>query len=224
MSGGIFGRTLVLSACLAVAAAGLKWADGVEAAPRRQTFAEFPTRVGEWQGRPAEAFSPAVLSSLALDDHLNRFYTSPSGQLAHVYVGYYQSQRNGASIHSPLNCLPGAGWLPLSNDHLDIQVASAAGGGELRSITVNRYVIQKGLDRQLVLYWYQSHGRVVASEYWSKAYLVLDSMRIRRSDAALVRIIAPYRDTDAAPGATAEAAAVSLAKSIFPYFGGFLPS
>ena len=96
-------------------------------------------------------------------------------------------------------------------------IAARAGHDEIQ---VNRYVIEKGLDRQLVLYWYQSHGRVVASEYWGKVYLVLDAIRQNRTDGALVRIIAPIRTTEEA----AEHDAVEFARGLYPLLGRYLPS
>ena len=62
---------------------------------------------------------------------------------------------------------------------------------------MNLYVIRKDLDQQIVLYWYQSHGRVVASEYWGKFYMVYDALRLNRTDAAMVRITVPVRNGDA---------------------------
>ena len=100
-------------------------------------------------------------------------------------------------MHSPLNCLPGAGWLPVRQDRTTIQVRTS---GTTRDIEVNNFVIEKGLDRQAVLYWYQSHGRVVASEYWGKVYTVLDAMRHNRTDGSLVRVVVPV----AGPGPEAE--------------------
>jgi EpsI family protein len=85
-------------------------------------------------------------------------------------------------------------------------------------------VIQKGLDRQVVLYWYQSHGRVVASEYWSKIYLVLDSIRLNRSDAALVRVIAPVDEARPNAEIDAERSAISFVQAMFPTLDAFLPS
>jgi EpsI family protein len=121
-------------------------------------------------------------------------------------------------MHSPLNCLPGAGWSPVSFRRMDIDVP--ANGSVERRINVNRYVIEKGVDRQLVLYWYQAHGRVVASEYWGKFYLVLDAIRTNRTDGALVRIVAPIRSSED----DAEAQAVAFAQALFPLLGKYLPS
>ena len=83
-------------------------------------------------------------------------------------------------------------------------------------------VITKGLDRALVLYWYQSHRRVVASEYWGKVYTVLDSVRYHRTDAAMVRIIVPIPDGD--DGRAAEEQATTFAQALFPLLPGHLPS
>jgi EpsI family protein len=87
---------------------------------------------------------------------------------------------------------------------------------------VNRYVIQKGLDRQLVLYWYQSHGRVVANEYWSKLYLIGDAVRLNRTDAALVRVIIPAPEGEGE--ARAERQAIEFVRALFPTLTAFLPS
>jgi EpsI family protein len=139
-----------------------------------------------------------------------------------VYIGYYQSQRQGDTMHSPLSCLPGAGWEPLSKSALRVTVDSSPGGAP-REIEINRYLIQKGLDKQLVLYWYQAHNRVVASEYWGKFFLITDAVRLNRTDGALVRVISPI---DAAQGGEghAEAVAVRFVKTMFPMLTNFLPA
>ena len=162
-----------------------------------------------------------VLEELRVTDYTTRYYTK-AGQGVSLYVGYYDSQRQGASIHSPLNCLPGAGWLPLEQGRRRLSVPSA--DGTSREIEVNRVLIQRGLDRQLVLYWYQSHGRVVASEYWGKVYSVADAIRYNRTDAALVRLVAPVRAEDAEGMRRAEAAAADLARALFPLLTHHLPS
>jgi EpsI family protein len=162
-----------------------------------------------------------ILKILGVDDYLNRAYFRPDRSAAGLYVGYYKSQRQGDAIHSPQNCLPGAGWEPTSSAYLAIPVAV---GGESSTISVNRYVIQKGIDRQLVLYWYQSHGRVVASEYWSKFYLVRDAVSLNRTDAALVRVIVPMAPNVDGAEASAEALAVDFVKRIFPVLPSYLPA
>jgi EpsI family protein len=144
---------------------------------------------------------------------LTRFYSRPGEGVVHLYVGYYQSQADGNSIHSPKNCLPGAGWQPISSGETQIPV----GSGE--AVKVNRYLIQKGQERQMVLYWYQSHGRVVASEYWAKLYLVMDAIQMNRTDGALVRVISPITDSEV----RAEQQVVDFAKTLLPLLDRHLP-
>jgi EpsI family protein len=149
-----------------------------------------------------------------------RTYARAGAGVVGLYVGFYATQRQGASIHSPLNCLPGAGWVPTQRSYLPLTVPTDTGGA--RQLELNRIVIEKGLDREVVLYWYQSHGRVVASEYWGKMYSVLDAIRINRTDAALVRIVAPVNP--AAGVEEAEQRATEFARALFPLLGNFLPS
>jgi EpsI family protein len=118
-----------------------------------------------------------------------------------------------------MNCLPGSGWEPVSRGY--VQIANADGAG--RNITINRYIVQKGLDRQLVLYWYQGRGRVVANEYMSRALLIRDAMFSNRTDGSLVRVIAPIRSADAADERSADDLAQAFVRSMFPMLGSYLP-
>jgi EpsI family protein len=136
-------------------------------------------------------------------------------------LAYYGQPRVGANMHSPLNCLPGAGWQPIEKSYLPIAVTDAS--GQAADISVNRYVIEKGLDQQVVLYWYQSHGRVVANEYRSKFFLVYDAARLNRSDAALVRVTSARRHANETH-AEAAARAAEFVKAVFPALERFLPS
>src|SRR5262249_26458845 len=141
-----------------------------------------------------------------------------------LYAGFYRSQREGSTIHSPLNCLPGAGWSAVAHERVDVDVPSYRGGDATGRIRVNRYVVQKGLDRQLVLYWYQMHGRVIASEYWGKFYLVADAIRLNRTDAALVRITVPFDPSEGPAERAAERAGTAFVSAIFPLLERSLPS
>ena len=185
-----------------------------KAAPveRRATLASLPLDVGGWQGRDLPAWDERVQQMLGTDQYVNRRYVRDQ-QFADLYVGYYGSQRQGDSIHSPQNCLPGAGWQPVANDRVALDLGSG------RTASVNRYVIQKNLDQQVVLYWFQGRGRVVASEYANRMYLVLDSLRTRRSDGALVRIMVPVFTSTAAASAGAE----SFASTLFPSLSEVIP-
>lgn len=212
-------RLLLLGATFVAASGLLVHANQPEAIPARASFASFPMQIGGWSGHAAPDFARGVLETLGVDEFVNRYYVS-NGDVAHLYIGYYRSQRQGSSIHSPMNCLPGAGWVPIESSRVPL----AADGSPSPAVDVNRLIIQKGLDKQLVLYWYQSHGRTIASEYWSKIFLVLDSIRLHRSDAALVRIIVPVDANRADGERRAQRAALDLAEKLFPAFRRYLPS
>lgn len=209
-------RLLVVALCFAGASVVLAGASRSEVVPARQSFATFPMQIGTWDGERAPDFDAAIVRELGVDEYLNVRFEDAASRALGLYVGYYASQRQGDAIHSPANCLPGAGWQPVESGRLTIDVG--------RPIEVNRWVIQKGEDRQLVLYWYQSHGRVVASEYASKVHLVLDAIRLNRTDAALVRVIQPIGRAAGDSPLTAEAAAVSFVRSLFPILDRFIPA
>ena len=220
-------RLVIVGVTLLAGAGYLARHDRSEPVSIRQSFDRFPRQVGGWENARDEAIEPRVLAVLGADEYLNRVYWRDKKQALGLYIGYYQSQRQGDAIHSPLNCLPGAGWQPVSDTDITFtvptSVANAATPAE-RPISVNRYIIQKGEHRQLVLYWYQSQGRVIASEYWSKIYMVLDSMRTNRTDAALVRVVVPIDGSSSSAEANAERTAVDFARTMFPLLGEYLPS
>jgi EpsI family protein len=217
----MLGRATVLFVCFVVASGVIARASHIEPVPIRTPFDQFPVQIGEWRGRPLPPISDSIMAVLRVDDYVDRVYYAPGRYGAGLYIGYYRSQRQGDSIHSPLNCMPGAGWEPVSQQTLSIAVPNA---GTETSIAVNRYVIQKGVDRQLVLYWYQSHGRVVANEYWSKFYLIRDAVRLNRTDAALVRVIVPIPSNLDAGESKAEEQAIAFVRSMFPLLSTYLPS
>ena len=213
-------RISIVGVILLLSAAVVAKASRVENVPPREPFSQFPFVVGPWRGADTERLTEEVLKVLGADDYLSRIYRSAQAPVG-LYIGYYESQRQGDSMHSPLNCLPGAGWQPLDKSYLPIQVTDA--NGVQSEITVNRYVIEKGLEQQVVLYWYQSHSRVIANEYRSKIFMVYDAARLNRSDAALVRVTSPKLGAQGTL-ADAEARAVEFVKTVFPMLGRFLPS
>jgi EpsI family protein len=176
-------------------------------------------QIGEWRGVQEPPIEPRILAILGVNDYLSRAYFGPNRAGVGLYIGYYESQRQGDTIHSPLNCLPGAGWTPVSKTTLRIPFDGGAGQG----IAINRYVVQKGLDKELILYWYQSHGRVIASEYVSKFFLIRDAVSLNRTDGSLVRVIAPVSPNERGEAA-AESTAVSFVKELFPLLGTYLPT
>ena len=183
-----------------------------EAVVPREALAALPMTIGEWQGHEAPPLGDDVLAVLGVDDYINREYVTASAVPVGVYIGYYASQRQGDTIHSPQNCLPGAGWQPVEGS-----VATVEAGG--RTVQVNQFVIQKGLDRQLVFYWYQGRGRVVANEYRNKALLMFDAARLHRTNGGLVRLIAPITST----ADTAKTALSSFAVQLFLHLDKHLP-
>ena len=210
-------RIAILCLVLLATAGVIARASKPEIVPIRESLDGMPLRIGPWTGGPSQIMESKVLSILGVDDYVNRTYVSPDLFPAHLYVGYYESQRSGDTMHSPLNCLPGAGWNPVKRGHISIPVGNGA------AIEINRIVIMKGGEKQVVLYWYQSHGRVVASEYWGKIYTVIDAVRTNRTDAALVRVVCPVAGMGAASEKDAEERAVEFVKELFPLLERFLP-
>ena len=211
-------RALVLSGMMVATTVFLANSRRTEVPVSRADFDSFPMNIGSWRAVVDPPLDEAVLKVLGADDYLSRVYYRPDGAAVGLFMGFYASQRQGDTIHSPLNCLPGAGWEPVSQGRLVIPAVGGAGP----DIEVNRYIVQKGLDRQMVLYWYQSHGRVVASEYESRFFLIADAMRMNRTDGSMVRVIAPI-STDA-DGAEAEALATTFVHALFPLLTGYIPS
>jgi EpsI family protein len=205
---------LVLIAIVAVGALVNSWAYLGEAHVDRKMLKGFPTRVGNWQQVGTDTqFDSETLRVLRASDYLSRDYRRSDGQLANFYVGYYATQRDGASYHSPLNCLPGSGWTLNEPGKITITTPDA------RSFVANRYIIQSGDSKLAMIYWYQGRGRAIASEYWGKIYTVIDSVRLRRSDAAMVRVTVRVVDSDT----TAIEAAAELAATALPALSEFVP-
>jgi EpsI family protein len=201
-------RALVLVAALVATGAILRATERHERVPPRRPLAELPQTIAGWRAVENVALDPATLAVLKADDYVSRRYAAAStGGVADLFVGYYASQSQGDTLHSPMNCLPAAGWQPVTTGTTTIEI------GGRPPITSNRDVIQKGLDSELVYYWYQSHGRTIASEYASKAYLVFDAIRLHRSDAAIVRVIVPMGGASR-PDAAARAFIAALAPAL----------
>jgi EpsI family protein len=174
----------------------------------------FPVTVGPWQGREGVMLQADELNVLKVKDYVVRRYADPSGQNLWLYIGYWDSQRKGAQIHSPRNCLPGAGWEPLEASMVTINLPPPYG-----TIVVNRFLIQKEQDQQIAFYWYQSQGRATAGEVAARVLLVKNSTFRNRTDGALVRITAPIR------GSVSETSArlVDYIRAMYPALHEYLP-
>jgi len=187
-----------------------------EVFPPRKPLSEFPDKLGQWSGTDVE-IGKDIREILGPGDFLLRVYRDDTEHLPNsdLFMAYFPSQRAGDAIHSPKNCLPGAGWTPIDAARVPLSVSGRA------PFPVNRYVIAKGEDRLLVLYWYWAHDRAVASEYWAKIYLVTDSIKMNRSDGALVRVT-----TRMLPGESVDAAMnrlVPFAGQVVPLLNQYIP-
>jgi EpsI family protein len=200
------GWVLILNLLLVCQAVGFYALGKKEQTPLLAPLSEFPQDLGEWKATAESRMDAESLRILHPDDYLLRIYSAPGTDLtASLYIAWFRSQRTGHAPHSPQNCLPGNGWLPLQKVHTNIAVGS---GSEM--ISVNQLLIGKGEQKSVVLYWYQTPSRVVASEYTARLQLVADSLMYRRSDTALVRLVVPVADSETA----AQAAATELAARV----------
>lgn len=190
------------------------WGALGEAHVDRKELKDFPRQVGAWeQVGGDQRFDDQTMSVLRASDYLMRDYRSPSGQRGNFYVGYYASQRDGATYHSPLNCLPGSGWVMSNPARITVTPSGKA------AFEANKYLIENGGRRHMLIYWYQGRGRIVASEYWGKIYTVLDSVSMRRSDGAMVRVMVPVGNSED----RSLQAAVELAANVSMALPEFVP-
>ena len=188
------------------------WSYLGEAHVERKELKDFPQSIGAWQKTGNDQIlDDATMKVLKASDYLLRDFRTPDGQVANLYVGYYATQRTGATYHSPLNCLPGSGWTLSEPGKATIALPDGS------SFVANKYVIQNGDYKTLMIYWYQGRGRNVASEYWGKVYTVFDSVRLRRSNGAMVRVTVPIGASEAAAEKTAIEFA-STAANVLPEF------
>ena len=191
-----FKRTIVASILMLMPLGFFNYFSHGENIPLNKPFSTFPKQIGEWTGKEAH-FSQRIYEVLGVDDSIVCNYSAPSGYHSsgsqiELYIGFYRSQRKGELIHSPKNCMPGAGWdftktRKISIPFHDRQKQNVRQG----TITVNNILLQKGTEKLVMFYWYQGRGRVMTSEYMQKIYLVTDSITKHRTDEAFVRILSP---------------------------------
>lgn len=158
------------------------WLSAAPVKPVRRPLTEFPAQIGEYRAVGSRTIGEDVQKVLKADDYIDRRYVAADGRAADLFIAFYEAQRAGESMHSPKNCLPGSGWEPVLSDTVPVPHNG-------RSVTVNRYVVENAGRRSLILYWYQSPNRIIASEYAGKFYLVYDAMKTKRRDGAIVRLV-----------------------------------
>jgi EpsI family protein len=207
-----------IAALMAASACVLHMRGDVDHVPASTPLAHLPHSLGQWTGVDIP-IGDDVLAILGKGDFLERAYVPSahtSGDLpVTLFIGYFPTQRTGQSIHSPQNCLPGAGWTFESSDRLAVR------DGNGHTFRVGDYLISNGARKQELLYWYQSHGRSIASDYAAKLYMLRDSIVSGRTDAALVRIT-----TSLQPGedrAHARQRALDFMQTLTPELTTYIP-
>ncbi len=185
--------------------------------PETQPFSTFPLQVNEWRGEE-QAIEQVYLDQLQLDDYLVVRYARPDDPAdIEIYVAYYESQRKGASVHSPRACLPGGGWEIVDFDQYAVPDAGPDGDG----LNVNRAVISMGEDRQLVYYWFQQRDRILTNEYLVKWFIFWDALTMNRTDGALIRLVT--RVSGSMDLAEADARMQAFIQDFDPTLAYFLP-
>jgi EpsI family protein len=188
-----------------------------ENVPPVRLLSTFPAQFGGWRMKQDVKIEPEIQEILQADDLLNRVYIDPAGNsAAYLFIAYFKTQRFGQAPHSPKNCLPGSGWEPIESAPISIDVP-----GRAEPIRSNRYLVAHGEEKSVVLYWYQSHNRIIASEFAAKFWLVADSIKYHRSDSSLVKVVVPVRDGDTG---AATRIAVEFVQAMFADLNRQLPA
>jgi EpsI family protein len=179
----LLGLTLILAGQIAASRATFL----AERLPKPPSLHLLPAKIGSWRATGEQYLDPAVLNYLKPNDYIMRIYENPEREIElTLLVAYFRSLKSSYGPHSPRVCLPGHGWLTKASATETIQI-----DGSARGMRANRYLMEKGKDEILVLYWYQNGRRIWAEEFRAKLYLLPDLVRYRRSDVSLIRIIAP---------------------------------
>lgn len=182
------------------------------------SLATFPQELGDWKMVQEGVVEKEVMDVLRADDVVTRWYGSARHTaVASLFIAYFATQRSGKAPHSPKNCLPGAGWVPILNDHILVDVAGRQG-----PLEANRYIVARGNDRSMVIYWYHTRFRTIASEYQAKFYTAVDSIRHNRSDTAVVKVTIPVRGNQTEEQATEMAK--EFIRAFYPKLDPFFPS
>jgi EpsI family protein len=209
--------TRILSVVFVLQAALFYGSSRSEAVPAVRPLRGFSLVIpGGWMMTEEGYVDEETQAVLRADDTLTRTYGNAKYRApANLFVAYFKTQRTGKTPHSPKNCLPGSGWEASTEDYLDVAIPGMA-----EPIHVNRYIVAKGEQKSVVLYWYQTQRRVIANEYRAKVMTVEDAIRYNRTDTALVRVVVPFVGSDA----EAQQEAVDFVRSFFNPLRRYLPA
>ncbi len=190
--------------------------------PPRAVFADFPMELGAWSCPEQGTVDQEVWEGLGATDLFLCHYDAEGTRTVSVYVGYHATQireeGGGASensIHPPAHCLPGAGWDIIQNETVPLEIAGLPANGQAK-----RLIVAKGEARQLVYYWYQSRGRVVAEDWQKILYVGWDRATRGRTDGSLVRFMVPIVQGDVD---RAEKEFRQLSELVIPELGPYVP-
>ena len=156
----------------------------------RRALKEFPKVIGDWKAVNEQIIDKHSMAILLVDDYIMRTYVNSKGDAIGLYVGYFKTQKEGKQVHSPRQCLPGAGWSIVENKVHSLEIRNH----KSTEVPINYYLMQYGDRRQLYLWWYHGRGRIYANEYLNKLLLIWDSIIMRRTDGALVRVNMAVQD------------------------------
>lgn len=211
-----WGRVLTIFIVFGLTWYTLQFTSTVSPVPITKSLSSFPQIIGNYKLSSSFQSSAGVLELLGVDDYIQYNYVSDAGDSINLYVGYYRAVGVEGSYHSPKNCIPGGGWGidTIKNVRLNQGIE-----GNTKS-TVSEMLIRHGAEYQVVLYWFQNRGRIIASEYWEKVYLVLDALVKGRRDGAFVRIISPAPNSQIAE---TEARVMAFAEKVMPLLENYLP-
>ncbi len=181
-----------------------------------EPLSNMPSAFGNWTAKDLP-LDDATLEVLGKGDFLNRIYTNYAQPAPGVslFIGYFPTQRTGQTMHSPQNCLPGAGWTFDSKKYVDIKDVNG------KPYRVGEYLISNADTKQFVIYWYQAHGRSIPNEYVAKLHMVTDAIRTNRTDGAIVRVITPVMPNE--PLEAAEDRAIHFTQQMAPNLPRFIP-
>jgi EpsI family protein len=216
-------RFLLVIVLLASTAFVLQSRGDADLIPVSQPLSQMPEHFGGWTAQDVP-LTDDTLAVLGQGDFLNRVYTSPPASASSsttrlapisLFIGYFPSQRTGQTMHSPQNCLPGAGWTFDSQRYTSLEDING------KQYKVGEYVISNGDIKQFVIYWYQAHGRSIPNEYKAKLYMVADAIRMNRTDGALVRVITQVLPSESLDSARERA--TQFTQQMAPNLPRFIP-
>lgn len=207
-------RVAVSCAALVGALIFLQLRSSGDAVPVRRPLDTLPVALGAWQGREGTILDADARNVLRVKDHVIRRYVDTGGHPLWVYIGYWDTQRKGAQMHSPKNCLPGSGWEPLEASRLSVPLPAPH-----PPLVVNRYLIQKDGEQQIVLYWYRSQGKAIPGEMAARAEMVRSALFHNRTDGALIRVSAPVVSS----AATTTDRLITFVQALSPVLPEYLP-